>query len=71
MPKGILSVKDTPVEEEQKPEKKGKIFNTLPSKNDVEKQEEVVLPQKEVAEEDDDDDDWGAIPAFLRRSKLK
>ena len=22
-------------------------------------------------DEEDDDDDWGAVPAFLRRSKLK
>jgi cell division protein FtsZ len=48
---------------------KGKIFNAPlePHKN--------VTPPAEKAEvkkeEKDDDDDWGAIPAFLRRSRLK
>jgi cell division protein FtsZ len=48
---------------ETRTEKKG-IFNSLPQ-NDV--------PAKEIKEEKkaDEDDDWGAIPAFLRRSKVK
>ena len=51
-------------------EKKGKIFNTVPtfgSAKDTQKTEE----KKESASVNDDDDDWGAVPAFLRRSKLK
>ena len=36
-------------------EEKGKIFNAIPQ------------PEEKVAE----DDEWGAVPAFLRRSKLK
>lgn len=39
-------------------EEKGKIYNSIPTKED---KSEVV----------DDDDEWGAVPAFLRRSKLK
>lgn len=50
----------------QKEEKKGKIYNTVPSSAPKEKVEEKKEPAKE-----DDDDDWGAVPAFLRRSKLK
>ena len=51
---------------EARPEKKS-IFNSLPSQNEP-------APAKEIKEEkkvDTDDDDWGAIPAFLRRSKIK
>jgi cell division protein FtsZ len=40
-------------------EEKGKIYNSIPTKED-----------KPVSA-DDDDDEWGAVPAFLRRSKLK
>ncbi len=49
-----------------RPEKKS-IFNSLPTQNEP-------APAKEIKEEkkiDTDDDDWGAIPAFLRRSKIK
>jgi len=54
---------------------RGKIFNPSPSET---KPREPVMadriePRKEVKVDvkTDDDDDWGAIPAFLRRSKLK
>jgi cell division protein FtsZ len=42
---------------EKEPEEKGKIFNSIP----------------EVGSklDDTDDDEWGAVPAFLRRSKIK
>jgi cell division protein FtsZ len=40
-------------------EEKGKIYNSIPAGPQVE--------DKTV----DDDDEWGAVPAFLRRSKLK
>ncbi|MCB9816732.1 cell division protein FtsZ [Candidatus Nomurabacteria bacterium] len=66
---------------------RGKIFNSLPTKkvesmkpepapttksstasnNDLPKRE----PKPVDPADDDDDDDWGAVPAFLRRSKLK
>jgi len=55
---------------DEKEEKKGKIFNALPSlSKDTSNSEE----KKESAPkaEDDNDDDWSAVPAFLRRSKLK
>ena len=44
---------------------RGSIFNSLPVE---------AAPAKEVKEEkkvEAEDDDWGAIPAFLRRSKIK
>lgn len=55
---------------------RGRIFNSLGGPRKRVEEEE---PQKEekkpeptpVDEDEDDDDDWGAVPAFLRRSKLK
>ncbi len=61
---------------------RGKIFNTF-SRNEKsnekveEKKETLPLPKKPENSSpttpviDDNDDDWGAVPAFLRRSKLK
>ncbi|MES3031370.1 MAG: cell division protein FtsZ [Patescibacteria group bacterium] len=58
---------------EDKGSTRGKIFNTLtgntPAPVQQTQQERVLEVKKEVKE--DDDDDWGAVPAFLRRSKLK
>jgi len=60
------------VEEEIKEETtSGKIFNSL----GITRKEEAVV-KEEVKEEvkpvtNDDDDEWGAVPAFLRRSKIK
>ena len=65
---------------------RGKIFNSLPKKSEPAKQsdsapkpssaptqpEPLKRDPKPVDPADDtDDDDWGAVPAFLRRSKLK
>jgi len=48
-------------------DKKGKIFNTvIPPKKD----EEVKAEETKSAPVEEDDE-WGAVPAFLRRSKLK
>jgi len=65
---GGLEKKETPAEEPR-----GKIFNSITSK-EVKKEE----PKKiEINEENDkklapeEDDEWSAVPAFLRRSKLK
>jgi len=59
------------IETPDKTEKKGIFGGTKEEK----KEEEKPAPKKEearpVAPEDDDDDDWGAVPAFLRRSKIK
>ncbi|MFT5180116.1 MAG: cell division protein FtsZ [Candidatus Paceibacteria bacterium] len=53
-------------EEKKSSEEKRKIFNTVekPEKKEVEKEVETKSPSEE-------DDDWGAVPAFLRRSKMK
>lgn len=64
---------------------RGRIFNSisLPRRAEEEGEESVdspaprrepIAPQKEtkpIDPVDEDDDDWGAVPAFLRRSKLK
>jgi cell division protein FtsZ len=47
--------------DEKMTEEKGKIYNTVP-----------IMPRSdEKTGTDDNDDEWGAVPAFLRRSKLK
>ncbi len=48
---------DKPVVEE-----KGKIYNSLPTQGTNDEVKTIG---------DDEDDEWGAVPAFLRRSKLK
>lgn len=56
--------------ENAQPEReKGKIFNSVmePKKD----KEPFKVETKKVDDKTDDNDDWGAIPAFLRRSKLK
>lgn len=59
---------------EARDEKKGRIFNSLPTPTESAAKEKDVV--KEVKDDkktniDTEDDDWGAIPAFLRRSKIK
>lgn len=54
-------------------EGKGKIFNTVfrgekADKKEREKEEEPEEKKQNIIE---DDDEWSAVPAFLRRSKLK
>jgi cell division protein FtsZ len=46
---------------------KGKIFNSVFGKEDKKEKEEEEKKQNII----EDDDEWGAVPAFLRRSKLK
>lgn len=60
----------------KKDDSKGRIFNSISSQNQSQNQkidkDTLVEEKKEVKQETrDDDDDWGAVPAFLRRSKLK
>lgn len=61
---------------------RGRIFNSIPSPRREEKIEEkpVEVSKREPVQSrepkpvdpvDEEDDDWGAVPAFLRRSKLK
>jgi cell division protein FtsZ len=61
----------TPKEEEKKPV--SKLFGGSAEKEERKevKPESVVVaePKKEI--KIDDEDDWGAVPAFLRRSKIK
>jgi cell division protein FtsZ len=71
-------------QEEAEPVSRGRIFNSLTKKPEDTKPTEPAPTQKPspaneppkrdpkpVDPADDDDDDWGAVPAFLRRSKLK
>lgn len=61
----LIGTKNT---QSARPEPAGKIYNTVPTATiSVPK---AVEPEKKVVIEDADDD-WGAVPAFLRRSKLK
>ena len=50
---------------------KGKIYNSMSSQPVQSKERIVIEEKKEIKNETQDDDDWGAVPAFLRRSKLK
>jgi len=64
---------------EEGEENKGKIFNSVFGKEKEEKEDKRKKKGKDNDEEEDkkqniideDDDEWGAVPAFLRRSKLK
>lgn len=67
-------------------EPRGRIFNSLstprkpePVESNVEQEKKIPAPASAVKNEpkpvdpidEEEDDDWGAVPAFLRRSKLK
>jgi cell division protein FtsZ len=70
----ILSKNQSPVLPESKPkeESKGRIFNSISSNpNQTPIREKIIEEKKEIKNEVQEDDDWGAVPAFLRRSKLK
>lgn len=71
-------------EKETTSDSRGRIFNSLTSPRREEKEEKIdntppkrdrVEPPKEPKPVDpideEDEEDWGAVPAFLRRSKLK
>jgi cell division protein FtsZ len=47
---------------------KGKIFNSVFRNEKTDKKEEPEEKKQNIIE---DEDEWGAVPAFLRRSKLK
>jgi cell division protein FtsZ len=64
MKKNLFGV-EKGVEEEAS---KGKIFNSVFRNEKTEKKEESEEKKQTIIE---DDDEWGAVPAFLRRSKLK
>ena len=63
----LFQMKDKDADESKKPI--GKIYNTgLGAKKEDTKK---ASDNKKSEPLKDDDDDWGAVPAFLRRSKLK
>ncbi|MCA9365530.1 cell division protein FtsZ [Candidatus Kaiserbacteria bacterium] len=79
-------VEEEPVVEEEKAVSKGRIFNSLSSpkpkdeqfssdSNSTSDSNKREIPKRDPKPVDpideDDEDDWGAVPAFLRRSKLK
>lgn len=59
--------------EEVSQPQRGRIFNSIPQQPAPRVVEKAVVEEKREVkvETKDDDDDWGAVPAFLRRSKLK
>lgn len=59
----------TPVQHHAEPEKKGKIFNSLPVNPPA--REEKKAPVVSEVKNDDSDEDWGAVPKFLQRSRIK
>ncbi len=71
------STNEAPARDEKKPEVKDeqrrRIFNTVSTPVQVKdiKDKPVAEEKKENKVVVDEDDDWGAVPAFLRRSKLK
>ena len=76
-----------PQREEEREPVRGRIFNSIVPSRTVEPEvreepvtvREEVRPQPQVVQKEpkpidqveENDDDWGAVPAFLRRSKLK
>ena len=54
-------------------ENKGKIFNSVFRNEKAEKNQSASGEEPEEKKQNiiEDDDEWGAVPAFLRRSKLK
>ena len=62
--------------ESETEDERGKIFNSLPSSKRQSNKNNKKSPTKKEAKpidpiDEEDDDDWGAVPAFLRRSKIK
>lgn len=54
----------TPAPKREEPqEEKGKIYNSIPTQSSTAEEPKKII--------DDEDDEWGAVPAFLRRSKIK
>lgn len=68
---------DKPEEEQDKPgifsfsSKKEETSAAKPAEAKKDVKPKAEEKKAKVKEEEDDDDDWGAVPAFLRRSKLK
>lgn len=72
----IASIMKNAVDKAEKPEKpeRGRIFNSINPMSDIKRERDAAVAEKKAPEKEEkkeDDDDWGAIPAFLRRSRLK
>ena len=65
MKKSVLHTADSLASTE---DKKGKIYNSMPIPATTKEMKPLPEEKKPIAT-DDDDSDWGAVPAFLRRSK--
>lgn len=63
----LFQMKDKDVDESKK--SVGKIYNT--AAEEKKESSKKALDDKKSDRLKDDDDDWGAVPAFLRRSKLR
>jgi cell division protein FtsZ len=78
--KSLFGNKEDEVVVEKKEEKTGGIFSSSnKAEDEEEKEKKEVKVKKTVTKKeepatsviDEDDDEWGAVPAFLRRSKIK
>ncbi len=67
-PQGFSVAENRPAPKE---ETRGRIFNSVPQQQPPKAIEKVEERKDLKNEVQNDDDDWGAVPAFLRRSKLK
>ncbi|MCC2631038.1 MAG: cell division protein FtsZ, cell division protein FtsZ [Candidatus Paceibacter sp.] len=75
VPQQQQPVMERVVERVEKPiqPERGRIYNSI-TPNPINNPAKEVTPTprpEEKKDDSDDDDDWGAIPAFLRRSKIK
>jgi len=71
--KSLFGRKEDVKKDENNDGSDSKIFNSLNIKRDGKKEETEEDTKKSEPKPvvDDEDDDWGAVPAFLRRSKMK
>ncbi|MCA9361320.1 cell division protein FtsZ [Candidatus Kaiserbacteria bacterium] len=78
------TINSNPETKSNEDENRGRIFNSLGTPRKKEETKDLTpnpspTPKSDIKPEprpvdpidEDDDDDWGAVPAFLRRSKLK
>ena len=66
----VMSSKEEKKEEVVEEKKSSRFFGSSQNEEKTEVKEETPEPNKNL-KPDDDDSDWGAVPAFLRRNKLK
>lgn len=74
MRKNLFAERNVNAPAEEEADNRGKIFNSVFRPDKMDKKEVPVLEEEQTEQKQnviDDDDEWGAVPAFLRRSKLK